>query len=99
MSVKSARLRIAALVAIACASSSARAEILSNTFTLSWDPPTQNDDGTPLEDLLGYYVYGGDSPDALLPLYYVNNPSIVMWGGASGLRYLAVSTVNMFGIE
>ena len=30
--------------------------------TLSWTPPTENEDGTPLMDLAGYRVYWGQSP-------------------------------------
>ena len=29
--------------------------------TLSWDAPTTNEDGTPLTDLEGYRLYGGDN--------------------------------------
>ncbi len=31
------------------------------TATLSWTPPTQNTDGSPLTDLAGYRVYWGTS--------------------------------------
>ncbi len=33
--------------------------------TLSWQPPTENTDDTPLEDLAGYRLYIGDSPENL----------------------------------
>ena len=35
--------------------------------TLSWQPPTENTDNTPLEDLAGYRLYIGDSPSSLEP--------------------------------
>jgi hypothetical protein len=38
------------------------ASILSaGDATLSWDPPTTNADGTPLDDLAGYIIYYGTS--------------------------------------
>ena len=36
--------------------------------TLSWEPPTENTDNTPLEDLAGYRLYIGDSPSSLQPI-------------------------------
>ena len=36
--------------------------------TLSWQPPTENTDDTPLEDLAGYRLYIGDSPSNLEPV-------------------------------
>jgi len=35
------------------------------TATLSWTPPTQNTDDSPLTDLKGYWLYIGNSPDNL----------------------------------
>ncbi len=35
--------------------------------TLSWQPPTENTDDTPLTDLSGYRLYIGDSPSSLEP--------------------------------
>lgn len=31
-------------------------------ITLTWSPPTKNDDGSPLTDLAGFHVYYGTSP-------------------------------------
>ncbi len=33
--------------------------------TLSWEPPTENTDGSELTDLQGFYVYIGESPSSL----------------------------------
>ena len=33
-----------------------------NSITFTWDPPTLNVDGTPLEDLAGYKVHYGTAP-------------------------------------
>jgi hypothetical protein len=104
MTVKLARLRIAALVAIACASSSALADDLYTwgTLTLSWAPPTQNVDGSELTDLLGYTVYMGDTPDTMVPWYFLNanTPSIVLtYRVGPGLRFFAVTAMNADGVE
>jgi hypothetical protein len=104
MKVQFARLHAAALAAIACASSAAPCADDAwplRTFTLAWAPPTQNIDGTALTDLQGYYIYVGDAPDAMLPLYYMTaaSPTIVLGYNGPGLRYFAVSAVNWDGIE
>lgn len=36
--------------------------VLLMMFTLSWQAPTTNEDGTPLIDLAGYRVYYGPTP-------------------------------------
>jgi hypothetical protein len=103
MNSKPARLPLAVLMGIACISSAALADDTSTyrTFTLTWTPPSENEDGTPLTDLQGYYIYVGDTPDALLPLYYTvaDSPRIVLGYGGPGLRYFAVSAVNVDGVE
>jgi hypothetical protein len=101
MTVKNAWSRFAALAAIALASSTAFGDEQHNTVVLTWDVPTVNEDGSPLTDLVAYYVYVGDSPTTMLPVYYTtaDHTGIVMgyWGPRS--RYYAVSAVNADGIE
>lgn len=41
------------------------AQIGTGVATLSWVPPTQNNDGTPLLNLAGYHIYYGTSTAAL----------------------------------
>jgi hypothetical protein len=36
-------------------------DLFAGSATLSWDPPTTNEDGTPLTDLAGYKIYYGTS--------------------------------------
>ena len=104
MTVKCARLRTAALAAIACSSSAALADDVETwrTLTLSWTPPTQNVDGSQLTDLLGYTVYMGDTPDTLLPWYFLNadTPGITLtYKVGPGLRFFAVTALNADGVE
>ena len=88
MTAKITGLRLAALMCMACLSSTAFADdsVQNQSFTLTWSEPTQNEDGTPLTDLLGYFVYAGDAQDAMLPLYYTNagNASVVLGYGGPG---------------
>lgn len=103
MKPRFARLRLATLVAVACTSCTAFADdpAPDQGFTLAWSAPSLNEDGSPLTDLQGYYIYVGDTPDALLPLYYTGaqNSSLVLGHGGPGLRYFAVSAVNVDGVE
>lgn len=47
--------------------------------TLSWLPPTQNDDGSSLKDLAGYRIYVGQDPDALSRVIVLNNPGLTRY--------------------
>jgi hypothetical protein len=96
MKSKFARLRIAALVGIACTSACAADPF--RTLTLSWSFPTQNTDGSPLMDLQGYYVYVGLTPETLVPLFYTIAPNAVVGTGPVP-RYFAVTAVNTSGFE
>jgi hypothetical protein len=99
MRSKIAWLRLAALVGIACTFSTAFAADSYRTFTLTWNSPTQNEDGSPLTDLQGYYIYVGQSPEALLPTYFTASQSVVLGQTGFGPRYFAVSAVNTSGVE
>ncbi len=52
--------------------------------TLSWTPPTQNEDGSPLEDLAGYVVYYGTSSNTYTQSIDVDNVTNYQ---VSGLSY------------
>jgi hypothetical protein len=69
--------------------------------TLSWTPPTQNEDGTVLEDLAGYKIYWGTTPgvytnsvsvDAGLTTYVVENL-------APGTYEFVATSFNAAGVE
>ena len=76
-------------------------EVSNGTATLSWQPPTENTDNTPLEDLAGFRIYYGtesgnysESVDvgAGVTEYVVENLS-------SGTWYFVVTAYNSLGIE
>ena len=47
--------------------------------TLSWTPPTQNTDGSPLTDLAGYKVYYGRSASSLDQVVTLSNPGLTSY--------------------
>ena len=54
-------------------------EMGKHSVTLSWNPPTQNADGSALSDLAGYRVYIGREPDELNRVITVNNPGLTSY--------------------
>lgn len=70
--------------------------------TLSWLPPTENSDGTPLLDLAAYRVYWGDRPGSYTSSIDITNPGIttyVIENLTSGTYYFAATAVNTKGVE
>ncbi len=70
--------------------------------TLSWSPPTQNDDGSPLMDLAGYTIYYGTSPSPLETEIQIDNPGITSYvvdNLVPNTYYFAITAVNSAGIE
>jgi hypothetical protein len=70
--------------------------------TLSWTPPTQNDDGSTLTDLAGFRIQYGSSPSALTQTIQVANAGVatyVVTGLTSGSWYFTVRAYNTSGAE
>jgi|GEM_PF-2101298 len=66
----------------------------SQAVTLSWDPPTQNEDGSALTDLAGFRVYYGENSQQLDRRIDIPNPSISRYlveGLTAGTWFFAVS--------
>lgn len=73
----------------------------TGTATLSWSPPTQNEDGSPLTDLRGYEIRYGQDPSSLSTTISLSNPSLsiyVVENLSSGTWYFAVAAVNSEGV-
>ncbi len=49
------------------------------SVTLSWTPPTQNEDGTQLTDLAGYWIYWGTTPGSYPDSVKIDNPGLTMY--------------------
>ncbi len=74
----------------------------ANAVTLSWEPPTENADGTRLKDLTGYRVHYGPASKAYSDTIQVSNPGIttyVVENLNTGKYYFAVTAFNAAGQE
>ena len=70
--------------------------------TLSWAPPTQNSDGSPLTNLAGDRVHFGTSQDSLTNTFAINNPGVatfIVEQLTPATWYFALSAVNAAGVE
>jgi Fibronectin type III domain len=70
--------------------------------TLSWTPPTENTDGTPLTNLSGYDIHYGTSSHDYTQTVTVSNPGIATYvvdNLSPGKYYFSVTAVNSQGSE
>jgi cytoskeletal protein RodZ len=70
--------------------------------TLNWTPPTQNTDGSPLTDLIGYRIHYGNQSQSYTSTVSVDNPGIatyVVQNLPAGQYYFAVTAYNSAGLE
>jgi hypothetical protein len=78
------------------------ADSVSGTSELSWVPPTENTNGTPLSDLAGYKIYYGNSPTALTLSTELNSPTAdtyVVTNLSPGTWYLELRAVSSSNLE
>jgi hypothetical protein len=70
-------------------------------LTVSWDAPTENQDGSALTDLAAYRVYYGLSPRNYLDWTEVDDSTAtnVDVSLASGSYYVAMTAINLAGAE
>lgn len=54
-------------------------QVANGTATISWVPPTQNTDGSPLTDLGGYRIYYGTSQTNLAQMVELDNPGLTSY--------------------
>jgi len=74
----------------------------SGKATLTWTVPTQNDDGSPLNDLTGYRIYYGLASSDLNQRLEVGLPTttnVEVPGLTAGTWYFAMTSVNGAGVE
>ncbi len=70
--------------------------------TLSWMPPTENEDGSYLTDLAGYWVYWGNNPGTYTEWMRIDNPgltAIVIESLVPGSWEFAMTSFNADGVE
>jgi len=75
----------------------------TGSATLNWLPPTENVDGTGLQDLAGYKIYYGTAPDALTTVISINNPGLTAFVienlPGNTTYYFAITSLNSKAIE
>jgi beta-mannanase len=70
--------------------------------TLSWIPPTENEDGSYLADLAGYWIYWGNNPGTYTEWMRIDNPgltSILIEDLVPGVWEFAMTSFNADGVE
>ena len=70
--------------------------------TLSWQPPTQNTDGSTVTKLAGYRIYHGTDPANLSSTIQVSNAGLTAYTVAnlgSGTHYFGISAFTLDGHE
>jgi Fibronectin type III domain len=74
----------------------------TGSASLSWTPPTENTDGTPISDLAGYHIYYGTSASQMtstITIASAAETSYVVGGLAPGTYYFAVVAFNAAGVD
>jgi Putative Ig domain len=76
--------------------------IANGSATVTWAPPTANEDGSPLVNLAGFKVHWGTSSGAYTSSATVDNPGITSFlieDLVAGTYYFATSAFNSEGVE
>jgi len=75
----------------------------TTNVTLSWYPPTDDTNGTPLNNLGGYKIYYGTNPQDYSNTIVVSNPGLTSYVIDSltvgTTYYFAVTAVSQAGVE
>lgn len=77
-------------------------QIALGSVTLSWTPPAENTDGSPLTNLGGYRIYFGKSQTTLDQVIAIDSPGITTYvidNLSPSTYYFAMSSINTHGIE
>ncbi|HEY6456510.1 MAG TPA: putative Ig domain-containing protein [Steroidobacteraceae bacterium] len=80
----------------------ANATSSADNVTLSWQPPTENADGSALVNLQGYEIHYGPQPNTYNETIKVANPGLttyVVQNLAAGTYYFAITAYNSVGSE
>ena len=70
--------------------------------TLSWNPPTDNTDGSALTDLAGYRIYYGRNKQDLKRSVVISNPGLtryVIENLTPARWHFAMTSINSAGLE
>lgn len=72
------------------------------SVTLNWQPPTENEDGTPLIDLAGYKILWGTTSGSYINSVTINNPGLTTYvidNLAPGTYEFVSTSFNLSGVE
>jgi hypothetical protein len=72
------------------------------SVTLSWLPPSENTDGTPISDLAGFKIYYGLSDDSFPLSIFIDNPGITLYvvdNLVPNTYYFVATSINSAGVE
>ncbi len=70
--------------------------------TISWTPPTRNEDGSVLHDLAGYRIYVGHGPGLISRVVEIDNPGLTRYlveNLPPATWHFAMTSVNRHGRE
>jgi hypothetical protein len=74
----------------------------TQSVTLAWAAPTQNEDGTVLTDLVGYRIRYGETSGAYTTVISLTNPGLASYyieGLVPSTYYFVISALNSKGVE
>jgi hypothetical protein len=77
-------------------------QVGTSSVTLTWTPPTENEDGTPLTNLGGYRIRYGSQSGTYTNVVTLSNPGLatyVLGGLAAGTYYVVISAYSQSGVE
>jgi uncharacterized membrane protein SirB2 len=92
----------AAAIATDCLGRPVAVPAPTGTAQLSWNAPTTRTDGSPFENLAGYRIKYGMSPDELPCLVEIRDPKVTTWkvtGLSPGTWYFAVASFDSGFVE
>ncbi len=76
--------------------------VATGSATLSWMPPTQNTDGSPLTNLAGYRIYWGTQQGSYPNSVALNNAGLTSYVVESlvpGTWFFVATSINTVGVE
>ena len=89
-------------VCVSCRESETANQIGTSSTTLSWTPPMQNSDGSPLTDLAGYKIYYGNESGNYHASIEINNPGIAIYVVeylTPNTYFFVITAINSSGVE
>ena len=93
---------VTALAPFTITVNSAGAQGATPAVTLNWEPPTQNEDGTPIQGLKGFTIHYGTASKSYTQQIPVDNPgatSYVVEQLPKGTYYFAMTATSIDGAE